>query len=1154
MLLGKHKKRQLINYLKCLSFSLTFPIYALSSVFQPAHAEGSRNLYPTNTGSRANLEWRTNSYGAGNFVIRRTLLKVYANAGEYILLGSSAVTSGGDILVYNPSRVTGSVANEFIPATPDFKCSSQAGTGFISSRALELAGPKAISGGGNPSGYTPCYYQAPGSGVYDVVIYGPTGLNDATDGGPTADVTLSSAANFNATQGSSVAAWDVTVRSSTTSTTDLTGRLYSYYLSLFTGGNGLPLYSTIYFVTTDGYKYQTDIRGLDPNGFVVYGNQIGFLDTDGKTPLYHDIVGQDGQVSSPDGGVTLAAPQFPIFFNPPNTIALSNVNIYDPYGSFIGTGIAPFPIAPSASGFSYSGTAGGNNSHLNTGGTFTFNSGTSGNYEIVIQGSGSADFDPTNVKNRVLRGVMLYSGSQSVAWDGKDNSGNFFPVGTNYPVHLRVRGGEYHFPMLDAENNSTGGPTITLLNPPGSFASDLPGFGIHTAFFDDRVYKTLNGNIVQTGGTVGQPLCGINPPSPAYSNAITGFDTTSINRQFGQSGNTGNANTKCNGSFGDTKGLDMWTFFPSSVVNTVVNIVNQIDLTITKTHPGNFTQSGTGSYTLTVTNIGTTTSAGTVTVTDTLPTGLTFNGTPTGTGWACSTSGQVATCTRSTTVGAGASYPVITVNVNVAANANPSVINNATVAGGGESNTSNDTASDTTIINTPPDLTIAKTDSGNLLQNTNTGTFTLTVTNSGGTATSGLVTVKDILPSSFGTWRSVSSASGWTCNRSKTNVNNDTLTCTRSDALAAGTSYPPIIYTVAVFSNAPNPTTNTATVSGGGEPNTNTYTSNDSASDTVNTIPTSDLTITKTHSGNFTQGGTGSYTITVTNSGSLATSGTVNVTDSLPTGLTPTAASGTGWTCSISAPNVSCNRSTALAKNTSYPAITITVAVASSASSQTNTATVSGGNEGDTTNDSASDPTTVVGTSKLILLKRVTAINGSSTRNTNDNTQLDVFIDDGVPNWPIPTSYRQGATSGGVIKSGDEVEYTIYFLVNGANPVQNAIFCDLIPSGTTFNPIAFNAFKSNSGIALYSTNIALPTSSAPPPAPTTYLTNANDADGGQYVSPGTTPSSCTSGSNTNGAIVVNLNTATGSATLPNATGQGTPAQSYGFIRFRVKVN
>src|SRR5438874_456804 len=100
-------------------------------------------------------------------------------------------------------------------------------------------------------------------------------------------------------------------------------------------------------------------------------------------------------------------------------------------------------------------------------------------------------------------------------------------------------------------------------------------------------------------------------------------------------------------------------------------------------------------------------------------------------------------------------------------------------------------------------------------------------------------------------------ATGWTCVLG-------TLTCTRSDALAAGLSYPAITLTVTVANNASASVTNTATVSGGCYTNT--------ANDTANEVsfPTrrsSDL-ITKSHSGNFTQGQVGAtYTITATNSG-----------------------------------------------------------------------------------------------------------------------------------------------------------------------------------------------------------------------------------------------------------------------------------------------
>src|SRR5206468_2806333 len=192
------------------------------------------------------------------------------------------------------------------------------------------------------------------------------------------------------------------------------------------------------------------------------------------------------------------------------------------------------------------------------------------------------------------------------------------------------------------------------------------------------------------------------------------------------------------------------------------------------------------------------------------------------------------------------------------------------------------------------------------------------------------------------------SGTGWTCVLG-------TLTCTRSDALAAGSSYPAITLTVDVANNAAASVTNTANVSGGGQTNT----TNDSASDatTINQLP--DLTITKSHSGNFTQGQVGAtYTITATNSGLAGTSGMVTVTDTLPAGLAATGISGTGWTCVLG--TLTCTRSDALAAGASYPAITLTVDVANNAAaSVTNSVSVSGGGETNTANDTANDPTTI---------------------------------------------------------------------------------------------------------------------------------------------------------------------------------------------------
>ncbi len=129
------------------------------------------------------------------------------------------------------------------------------------------------------------------------------------------------------------------------------------------------------------------------------------------------------------------------------------------------------------------------------------------------------------------------------------------------------------------------------------------------------------------------------------------------------------------------------------------------DLTITKSHTGSFFQGQTGAtYTITVNNIGPGPSAGTVTVIDTLPAGLTATG-MTGTGWTC-TPGSL-TCTRNDSLAANASYPVIMLTVSVATNAAASVTNVATVSGGGELNTVNDSFMDVTAITLPPDFTLA---------------------------------------------------------------------------------------------------------------------------------------------------------------------------------------------------------------------------------------------------------------------------------------------------------------------------------------------------------------------------------------------------------------------------------------------------------------
>ena len=131
-------------------------------------------------------------------------------------------------------------------------------------------------------------------------------------------------------------------------------------------------------------------------------------------------------------------------------------------------------------------------------------------------------------------------------------------------------------------------------------------------------------------------------------------------------------------------------------------------------------------------------------------------------------------------------------------------------------------------------------------------------------------------------------------------------------------------------------------------------------SGTVVPDPVADLSLSIVHSGNFLQGQTGaSYAITVANVGTGPSSGTVTVTDTLPaTGLTATALGGTGWNCTLG--TLTCTRSDALAANSSYPAIALTVNVAGNAPGNlVDSASVSGGTDASPGNNAANDATTV---------------------------------------------------------------------------------------------------------------------------------------------------------------------------------------------------
>src|SRR5206468_703627 len=116
------------------------------------------------------------------------------------------------------------------------------------------------------------------------------------------------------------------------------------------------------------------------------------------------------------------------------------------------------------------------------------------------------------------------------------------------------------------------------------------------------------------------------------------------------------------------------------------------DLAMAKRHTAAFVDGATGTYTLVVTNVGTTATTGLITVTDPLPAGLSFVS-GLGAGWSFAAAGGTVTATNNGPIAVGDSL-VFTLTVNVAPAAVPGVLNSATASTSGDPYPGNNTATD----------------------------------------------------------------------------------------------------------------------------------------------------------------------------------------------------------------------------------------------------------------------------------------------------------------------------------------------------------------------------------------------------------------------------------------------------------------------------
>ncbi len=660
-----------------------------------ALAEGSRNLYPAGAeliadAGRGNLDVSDPGVSYLNVVRRRGFIYVYAEAGERILVGSRNRASAGEgiIQVYNPQDF-GTRGAETLPATANFTCTSGT-TGLIGDRAQELAGPRAVSGGGNPAGYVPCVYVAPINGIYGVNF---TGANSG--GNPDANIATPALSN------NTVSAWDVTVRASDVSTTDINSRVFTYAWTVFTAGNGSGrrLYQDLYYVSLDGYRYRQTLSGIDPNGGTFFANTLGFLDQ--GEPLYKNIRATNPLVS--DGipaGISVQTAQFPIFFSDIAPTAGNAANNQQAERVLSALGIPAAPLPPQVNDFQFTyPPTGGATAYVGQGGTFSFNVTDTISFEIVISRDG-VNFDPALPANRVLTG-QSGTGTYTVAWDGRDNAGNNFPPGTGYRFRLVGRNGEAHFPFADVEGNFNGGPTLTKLN--GNIQDAL-------VYYDDRGYVTRGGTAV---GELNGHLCGAGSPLEQSTPNVNLVGANSADANFGGSGkfyrfwlNAANRNADCDTGgttpnlqgFGDTKGLNLWTYQVTSPQSSVLNIIDFADVIATVQAPASADPGATVLVNIGFGNVGSQNAAN-VGYAIQLPPGLTnvscggascsYNpatGVVTVTGLPGSLSpGQIQNISLSYTAPAAGSVPVtatITTTTNQGPNLAPDTASGITVIGG----------------------------------------------------------------------------------------------------------------------------------------------------------------------------------------------------------------------------------------------------------------------------------------------------------------------------------------------------------------------------------------------------------------------------------------------------------------------------------------
>ena len=300
-------------------------------------------------------------------------------------------------------------------------------------------------------------------------------------------------------------------------------------------------------------------------------------------------------------------------------------------------------------------------------------------------------------------------------------------------------------------------------------------------------------------------------------------------------------------------------------------------------------------WTVALTNLGPSPAAGT-TLTDTAPAGASIQSVTPQAGLTCSTAGQVISCGVAGALASGATRTVtIVARVNRSSAGSP-LANSATASSSTfDPAAANNLSTVTTTVNAAADLRVAKVADKSTANVGDTITWTVTATNDGASAATG-VQLTDVLPTGVTLLTRVPSQG--TCT-----VVGSQVVCAIG-SLAVGASASLVLTARVERAAAETPLQNVAQITGTQfDPDT----ANNSTSVTTAVPASADLRITKAAShATRAVGDPLTYTLTATNDGP-STATNVQITDVLPAGFTLTAApTVTGGTCAVSGQTVTC--------------------------------------------------------------------------------------------------------------------------------------------------------------------------------------------------------------------------------------------------------